>query len=379
MGVDQQARNPNRSAMSRYPSHSGSVRMSVTMTRAPRTDRQAVDPLHVAGGEARCGPVTDGPAILVEEEHRTVHAVHLRFDEVHEAVEDGGKRAPGRDHLEDLVLRRPERFLPSALRNVTRDRQQLNDGATRVGDRRQHGIERFQHAGRGWHQVLEPSPPAGAGLLDRLLGSPPHTAFEELANRAIQQLTIVRELEHAEAFRVDVEEPALEVENLHAVAGVLHDPAVEILGLTQRVLAALPFGDVGAGADHADRDPLLVPDHGSTRVEPAHAAVAMAHPVLGVVRRRLASDMRLCGREHPFEILGMHEPHPRIGVVGDLAIVVAEHFLQKRIDGDVACREIPVEHAHAGRQRGAPVSILRQHGGRGCRGRRSPGQSPSTT
>ena len=68
----------------------------------------------------------------------------------------------------------------------------------------------------------------------------------------------------------------------------------------------------------------------------------MNHPVLDLVRRRLAVDVRLGLLENGCRIVGMHESAPVVQMVADFVILVAEHFLEDRIDIDFTGGEIPV-------------------------------------
>ena len=184
-------------------------RMSVTMTRVPRyiavphepvrgTDGQAVDRVDVVGGQARRRAVADGHAILVEQEHGAQHAVALLFDESHHAVEHVRQRTAGGNHLEHLVLRGAERLLAAPLGDVARDREQLDDGAARVGDRRHDGVPPLDLARRRRHHVLKAAVPATPCLRDAVLRGLSDLAFEEARDRTIQQPAGVGRLEHAQ-------------------------------------------------------------------------------------------------------------------------------------------------------------------------------------
>ena len=76
--------------------------------------------------------------------------------------------------------------------------------------------------------------------------------------RAVQQCAGIVEFELTQTFGIDVDDAAVEVENLHAIAGALGDPLVDFLRLAQRLFAALARGDVGVGSGHVDGGPMRV-------------------------------------------------------------------------------------------------------------------------
>ena len=116
------------------------------------------------------------------------------------------------------------------------------------------------------------------------------------------------DLEDTQTLAVHVDQASLEVEDLDAVAGMLGNPPVDLLGLAQRFFAALAPGDVDIGAGHADGAARGVPRHRTAREEPPDAAVAVEHPVFGLVERRFACDDRLHPAEDGGAVVGMDEP-----------------------------------------------------------------------
>ena len=118
------------------------------------------------------------------------------------------------------------------------------------------------------------------------------------------------------------------------------------LRLLERLLGILLRGDVGIGADHPDRPPVLAIDDGAARQEPADAAIPMHHPVRDLERRDSPIDVCLGRRHHPFAVIGMHAQAPVVEVVGDFVIREAEDVLERWIDVDRIGDEIPVPDAY---------------------------------
>ena len=142
-------------------------------------------------------------------------------------------------------------------------------------------------------RYLEPPAAAAAREVHRVFRSLARAAVEEAGERAVQQGAGIRQLEPPQPLRVDVEQLAVEAEDLDAVAGALDDPPVHLLGLAERLLAAPALGDVGAGPGHADGRAIGAAHHRSPREEPADAAVAVQHAMLDLVGRRLVVDVSL--------------------------------------------------------------------------------------
>ena len=143
-GVDQHARRPNGRDAPGHSSQSGSVSMSVTMTRSPRymavphgaihrADGQAIDCTDVLR-RAGSGPHRGGPSSMSSSSSRMVQKHDRRwfFHHAYQRSSTAGRRAACRDHLEHLVLRGTERLFAAPLCDVTRDREDLDDGAVGI-------------------------------------------------------------------------------------------------------------------------------------------------------------------------------------------------------------------------------------------------------
>ena len=337
---------------------------------------EAVDGANVVGGQVRCRAVPDVGTVLVEQQHRALHAARLLLHQAHQGVEDLFERAASGNHPEHVLLRRADRLVVAPLGDVARDCQQLDDVAVHAGNRRHGDVPPPARTGRRWQQALKTAAPAGARLGDGRGGRGPHVPVEEADQRAVEHVRRV-DIEGAQALPVHVNQTSFEVEDLDAVAGMLGNPPVDLLGLAQRLFAALAVGDVGIGAGHADGDARRVSRHRAAREEPPDAAVAVDHPVFDLVERRLARDVRLRAGKHGRAVVGMHEAAPVVDVIANLPILVAESLFEDGIDVDLARGEIPVPDADTACRRSAPVAVVSEHDARSNPGLpRSPGRPP---
>ena len=164
--------------------------MSVTNTGVPRYMAvphepargpmgEPVDGANVVGGKVRCRAVPDVDAVLVEQQHRALHAVRLLLDEAHQAVEDVVERAAGGNHPEHVLLRRADRLVAAPLGDVARDGQQLDDVAVHAGDGRDGDVPPPRLTGWRRQQALKTAAPAGARFGDGGGGRGAHLPVEE--------------------------------------------------------------------------------------------------------------------------------------------------------------------------------------------------------
>ena len=168
----------------------------------------------------------------------------------------------------------------------------------------------------------ENGPPATARRGNRFLGPLANLARKKLVDWMVQQLPGIRHFEQVQTFGIDIGDAAVQGEDLHAVACALHDPLAEFLGLTKSLLAPLPLGNVRVAPGHPDRRALFVANQRTTREKPPDAAIAMNHPVLDLVHRGPAGDVRLGLLENGCRIIGMHQSAPVVRIVADFVILV---------------------------------------------------------
>ena len=195
--------------------------------------------------------------------------------------------AAGGNHPQHVLLRRADGFVAAPLGDVARDGQQLDDGAVHAGDGRHGNVPPPLLTRSRPQQALKAAAPAGAGLGNGGGGGEAHLPVEEVDDRAVEDVRRFG-LEDAQTLAVHVDQAALEVEDLDAVAGMLGNPPVELLRLAQRLFTALALGDVRIRAGQADRGARRVPRHRAAHEEPPDAAVAVDHPVLRLVEIRVA-------------------------------------------------------------------------------------------
>ena len=108
---------------------------------------------------------------------------------------------------------------------------------------------------------------------------------------------------------------------------------------------------------------LLVSAHRTAREKPPDAAIAMHHPVLDLIDRSPARDVRPGLFDNGCRIIGMHQSAPVVQMVADFVILVAQHFLEHRIHVDFTGGEIPIPDTDDAAGRGRPpVPVVDVHG-----------------
>src|SRR5690606_19243456 len=124
----------------------------------------------------------------------------------------------------------------------------------------------------------------------------------------------------------------------HPVAGQVEGPAADAadaLGLQQLRLAVpeallqgLGGGDVGVGADHAQRRaPGVAADHHAPVENPDVVATLAAHPVFAVVAGGAAFQVIPHLGQGGVEIVGVNAALPLVETVADLVLGVPQHGL----------------------------------------------------
>lgn len=130
------------------------------------------------------------------------------------------------------------------------------------------------------------------------------------------------------------------------------------LGLTLRGLLG---GDVGMGANHAQRDTTGVACHHLAAIEyPAKAAVARAHPELGLVEGRVTVHVIAYALQRGFEIVRMHARRPRVKPVRNVRRCVAKHGAPAIGEEHLVGQQIPVPHALIARFEGELPALLQR-------------------
>ena len=232
IGVDQQARSPLATAASRRTSHCGSERdvgdddrSSDLHHGAARADARphwlAVDAPGVFVGKARGSPHPYMNAVRVEQQDRTHLPFALILDEVDEQGQHLGERRAGRDHLEHLMLTGLECFRLPRRGHVARNGQELHDGATGVHDRRDHHVPPFHDAGGRSARSLKPADRTGLRPRDGVPERFPLLLLPQVDQGSVQQIARVFNPQSLEPCAVDVDQAAVEVEDLQAVATAL--------------------------------------------------------------------------------------------------------------------------------------------------------------
>ncbi len=157
-----------------------------------------------------------------------------------------------------------------------------------------------------------------------------------------------RVAEHAWQGRID-EHEAVVLRDEHAVRHRVEQCPLGGFGAFEFGLHAAPFGDVGMGADHAQRPAFGVAAHHLAAIEyPLVLAVAAEHAVLVAVARRAAVEVGLNVSHHPRQIVRVHPFRPLRQRVADVELPVAQHRLPARAEEDGAVLDVPVPYAVAG-------------------------------
>ncbi len=130
-------------------------------------------------------------------------------------------------------------------------------------------------------------------------------------------------------------------------------------------LGLLVFGDVGVGAHHAQRPPVVVaPDHHAPREHPLPAAVLATHPVFVAVHRGAPLEMRLPVGPHLLQVVGVGAAVELGGQVAQVVALVTEHALDAVGQKFLAGLQVPVPDPVArALQRELPQRLVRAQGG----------------